>query len=64
MKILLPIQPKYVKQIFDGTKKYEYRTRIPKKQIKSIIVYETYPTMKVVGELYIGEILKLPIDEM
>ncbi len=64
MRIILSIQPQYVQQIFEGIKKYEYRTRVPKKEIESIIVYETYPTMKVVGELYIDKILNLPIDEM
>ncbi|MDI9519327.1 MAG: hypothetical protein QM266_08430 [Bacillota bacterium] len=49
--ILLSIKPEYVKNIFKGVKLYEYRRRIPKKNIAKIIVYSTYPVMKVIGEV-------------
>lgn len=47
--ILISIRPKYVKSIFDFTKKYEYRKKIAK-NVKKLIIYETAPTKKVVGE--------------
>ena len=36
--IILSIKPQYVEKILDGTKKYEYRTRIPKSNINKIII--------------------------
>ncbi len=32
-------------------KKFEYRTKTPKKEVKIILVYKTYPIMKVVRNL-------------
>ena len=49
MKLMLSIKPKFVQAIFEGTKKYEFRTREPQKKVEEIIIYETAPTSKVVG---------------
>lgn len=59
--ILLSIKPIYAKLILDGTKKFEYRKRICKKQIERIIMYESYPTKKVVGEVQV--VSKMSIDK-
>ncbi len=53
MKILLPIKPEYVCKIFDNSKKYEFRHRLAKRKIDSIIIYETCPQMKIVGEVQV-----------
>jgi predicted transcriptional regulator len=63
-KILMSINPKHVKNIIEGTKKYEYRTRVAKSDISSIIVYSTFPTMKVVAEVEIVGILELSPEEL
>ncbi len=56
--ILISINPEHVENIFNGTKKYEYRKTKCKKNIDKIIIYSTYPTMKVVGEAKVEEILE------
>ena len=56
-KILMSINPEYVKKILNGEKIYEYRKIIPKKNIDKIIIYETSPTKKVVGEATIKRII-------
>ena len=48
-KLMLSIKPKFVKAIFDGTKKFEFRTREPQKKVDEIIIYETAPMSMVVG---------------
>lgn len=59
MKVLLSIKPQYSKKIFEGKKKYEYRKSIFKNEnIDTIVVYETMPTGKVVGEFKIDKIIK------
>ena len=64
-KILLSIKPKYVKQIFDGYKQVEYRKSVhTNKEVKWILIYETYPTMRVVGEFYLKGILKASPKEI
>lgn len=57
-KILLPINPEYVKKILDGTKRFEYRTKVAQKDVKAILVYCTYPTKKVVAKIKIKNILQ------
>lgn len=55
--ILMSIKPEYVKKIFDGTKKYEYRKTKCKIKPTKIIVYTSSPIKKVVGEIIIEDIL-------
>lgn len=56
-KILLSINPQHVDNIIKGIKKFEYRTRVAKEDVKAILVYCTYPTKKVVAEVKIKNIL-------
>lgn len=59
MKVLLSIKPEYVEKIFSGVKKYEYRRSIFKnKEIKTIVIYSTFPVKKIVGEFKIKNIVK------
>jgi len=58
-KILISIRPEFVQSIIDGTKKFEYRTKAAKQDINSLIIYSTYPEMKVVAEVEIVKVLKL-----
>ena len=61
----MSIKPEYANKIFDGTKKYEFRRVIFKnKNIDRVIVYASFPIMKVIGEFIIGDILEMEIDEL
>ena len=63
MKVLLSIKPEFVEKIFMGEKKFEYRKIIFKnKNINTIIIYATKPIGKIVGEMYIDEILEKEPD--
>ena len=53
--IILPIKSEYVKKIICGEKKFEYRKKICKKDIDSIIIYETSPVKKVIGEVIVED---------
>ena len=59
-KILIPINPVHVEKILLGTKKYEYRKILPKKNIDKMLIYSTSPIKKVVAEV---EILDILIDK-
>ncbi|MBD9158588.1 MAG: hypothetical protein EGQ16_01895 [Clostridiales bacterium] len=56
--MLISIKPEYVENIFNGSKKYEYRKIRCKQDINKIIIYSTYPIMKVVGEAKVEKILE------
>ena len=57
--ILLSIKPEYCKKIFDGTKKYEFRKHLAQNNVSKIIVYSTFPEMKVLGEVEVKGTLSM-----
>jgi len=63
-KILISINPEHVDNIISGIKKYEYRRKAAKKDVSSIIIYETTPIKRVVAEAEILEVLELPVKEL
>ena len=56
--MLISINPEHVENIFNGSKKYEYRKIRCKQEVDKIIIYSTYPVKKVVGEAKVEEILE------
>ena len=49
MDVLLSIRPFYVKEILQGTKKYEYRKVLPKNIVNRYYIYESSPAQRIVG---------------
>lgn len=58
-KILLSINPEHVENIFNGKKEFEFRKNSCKSPVDKIIIYETSPVMRIVGE---ADILEIIID--
>lgn len=58
-KILLSINPEHVENIMSGKKKYEFRKILCKEKVDGIVIYSTYPVMKVVGE---ADVLNVLVD--
>ncbi|MBB6496042.1 hypothetical protein [Methanococcus maripaludis] len=60
MTILLSIKPKYVKEILNGSKKYEFRKSIFKKYDKNelVFIYSSYPVKRIVGTFIVGDIIE------
>lgn len=56
--MLISINPEHVENIFNGSKKYEYRKIRCKQEIDKMIIYSTFPIMKVVGEAKVEKILE------
>lgn len=57
--VVLSIKPEFVKKIFAGEKKFEFRKKIWKnKKIKRALIYCTSPVKKIVGEFKIEAIIK------
>lgn len=63
-KILISINSEHVKNIINGSKKFEYRKRIAKQDISSIVIYETMPVKRIVAEAEIIDVLILSPDEL
>ena len=62
--ILISIKPDYSQAILAGIKKVEYRKRGFSRPIKKMIIYETSPTKKVVGEVLVLGILQDSVDRI
>jgi predicted transcriptional regulator len=61
----LYIKPEFVENIFNGTKRYEFRRTIFKEgNIKKIIIYASSPVQKVIGEFEIDNILNTDIETL
>ncbi len=59
MDVLLSIKPKYAEAIFSGSKRYEFRRTIFKREdIEKVYIYSNSSVRKIVGSFEIGEILK------
>ena len=56
-EILLSINPEHIEKIFEGKKEYEYRKIKCRRKVDKIIIYATFPVMKVVGEADVKEVL-------
>ncbi len=64
-KILMSINPEYVDEILSGRKKYEYRKiKAKRNNIDKMIIYSTYPIMKVVAEVVIKNIIEETPDAL
>lgn len=64
MKIIVSINPEYVEKILSGEKKFEYRTRVAKQQVDTLIIYATKPMMKVVAEVEILGVIATTPEEL
>ncbi len=58
MKVLLSIKPKYVEEIEKGSKLYEFRKIIFNDKVKTVYVYESSPTKKIVGKIVIDKVIE------
>jgi len=59
MRILLSIKPEFVKKIFSGEKKYEFRKTVFKdNSVKKVVIYASKPVSKIVGEFSIDTIIE------
>jgi len=56
--VLMSIKPKYVKQIINGKKLFEFRKIIfDHKQVNRVIIYASSPVKKIVAEFAISKII-------
>ena len=63
-KIVISINPEHVAKILSGEKRFEYRTKAAKKDVDSLIIYETTPVKRIVAEAEIIEVLCLSPEDL
>jgi predicted transcriptional regulator len=47
--ILISIHPEYVKKIISREKRFEFRRKVPTVEVRFLVIYATYPIMRVVA---------------
>ncbi|ADU27961.1 ASCH domain-containing protein [Ethanoligenens harbinense] len=57
MKVLLSIKPEFVEEIIAGRKKFEYRKKLFKQSVDSVVIYASKPMGLIIGEFTIDTIL-------
>lgn len=58
MTVLLSIKPEFADKIFNGTKRYEFRRAIFKREdVDRVLVYASSPVQRVIGEFEIETII-------
>ena len=65
--VLLSIHTEYAMKIVDGEKTVELRRRFPlfkKEDKKKILIYACSPISKIIGECYLKEVKKQPLEEL
>ena len=63
MKALLSIKPEFADKIFAGTKRYEFRRAVFKKEgVDEVLVYASSPVQRVIGEFRIGKIISGDVE--
>ena len=58
LSALFSINPQYAEQIFDGKKLFEFRKQKCKRTINKMVIYETSPISKIIGEVDVLDILE------
>jgi len=55
--MLLSINPEHVENILSGKKQFEFRKVRCREDVDTIVIYSTYPVMKVVAEVSVERII-------
>lgn len=64
-RVLLSVKPQFAEAILAGDKKFEFRRLLFKREdVRTIVLYASSPTCKVVGEFTIDKILTLALDAL
>ena len=64
MKIILSIKPQFVREIFEGSKRFEYRRIMCKRPVDTVIIYCSAPISMVVGEFSVKRVIAETPDSL
>jgi len=61
MDAIMSFKPQYADRILNGTKKFEFRKRIPKRidEIDKVFIYSAFPIQMVIGHFTVKEVHKM-----
>ena len=63
--IVLSIRPRFVEEIFEGRKRFEFRKVMPSnREIHRVLIYESAPISMVVGEFTVAGLGRCSVESM
>jgi predicted transcriptional regulator len=64
-RVLLSLKPRFAEAILSGKKIFEFRRAVfRRREIRTVVLYASSPTKKVVGEFTIDTVLSLNLDAL
>ena len=64
-RVLLSVKPQFAEAILAGKKTFEFRRAVFRREnVRTVVLYASSPTRKVVGEFIIDEVLSLHLDAL
>ena len=64
-RVLLSVKPRFAEAILAGEKTFEFRRAVfRRKDIKTVVLYASSPTCRVVGEFTLDEVLLLGLEAL
>lgn len=64
-RVLLSVKPRFADAILDGKKTFEFRRAVFRRaNVRTVVLYASSPTSKVVGEFTVDEVLSLELDAL
>ena len=62
--LLLAIRPRFAEAILEGRKTYEFRKRLPREDVDTVLLYASSPVKAVIGHAHIDDTLTLPLSQL
>ena len=62
--LLISIKPGFAEKILSGEKTFEFRKRLPKEPVDTMLIYASSPVQRIIGYAHIDGTLTLPPDEL
>lgn len=62
--LLISIKPKFAEKILSGEKTFEFRKRLPKEPVDTMLIYASSPVQRIIGYAHIDGTLTLSLSDL
>ena len=62
--LLIAIKPEFAEKILSGEKTFEFRKRLPKEPVDTMLIYSSSPVQRIIGYTHIDGTLTLSLDDL
>lgn len=62
--LLISIKPEFAKKILSGEKTFEFRKKLPKEPVDTMLIYASSPVQRIIGYAHVDGIHTLPLSQL